>query len=44
MLNWLEAVAANGSSDLMLPIILLVVALGFVGFVILILIGKGRAD
>jgi len=44
MLEWLEAMAANGSSELMFPITLLVVALGFVGLIILLLIGKGRAD
>ena len=44
MLEWLEAMAANGSSELMFPITLLVVALGFVGLIIILLIGKGRAD
>ena len=44
MLKWLVALAANGSSELMFPITLLIVALGFIGLVILILIGKGRAD
>ena len=36
--------AADGSSELMFPLTFLIVALGFVGLVILILIGKGRAD
>jgi hypothetical protein len=44
MLELLVALAANGVSELMLPITLLIVALGFVGAIILILIGKGRSD
>jgi len=44
MLELLVALAANGSSELMFPITLLIVALGFVGAVIIILVGKGRAD
>jgi|GEM_PF-1840449 len=44
MLKWLVTLAANSSSELMFPITLLIVALGFVGAVIIILIGKGRAD
>jgi len=44
MLEELLMLAGEGPSELMLPITLLIVALGFVGAVILILIGKGRAD
>jgi uncharacterized membrane protein YqjE len=44
MLEKYLALAANSSSELMLPLTLLVLALGFVGLVILILIGKERAD
>jgi hypothetical protein len=41
MLERFLILASNGSSELMFPITLLIVALGFVGVVILILIGKG---
>jgi uncharacterized membrane protein YqjE len=42
MLKLLVSLLANSSSDLMFPITLLIVALGFVGLIILILIGKGE--
>jgi VIT1/CCC1 family predicted Fe2+/Mn2+ transporter len=44
MLGSFLPLAVSGSSELMVPIILLVVALGFVGAVIILLIGKGRAE